>query len=246
MWKGVFDCILFRSSHMGSCPLEGSGSTYSHNTSDKHSNLSKCWRASCKVADPAEDRTLITASNVGATNKPHRMNAGAAHQSWAFIRRTQQQSSISFVLKLGSFFQQTLLLFSLSMANQCIWIASIHAYTNVLHWICSRFNIFNLMFCAHSIFTGLASQASHKPEWCWPLFSHGKEKGWLKSLQRVSAAEYILLSFGSPLKNEQQWDVSASISQRKIWNSFYTTWLWKDAVSNGWIQNSIRAQAQQH
>lgn len=27
----------------------------------------------CNVADPAEDRTLITAPDVGATNKPHRM-----------------------------------------------------------------------------------------------------------------------------------------------------------------------------
>lgn len=132
------------------------------------------------------------------------------------------------------FFFSRLKVFSLSMANQCYWIASIHAYTDVLYWICSSFKIFNLMFCAHYIFTGFVSQTSHKPEWCWPLFSHGKEKVGLKYLQRALAAEYIIHSFGSPLKNEQQWDMSASISQRKIWDS------------NGWIQYSILVQAQQH
>lgn len=34
--------------------------------------------AGCKVADPAEDRTLITAPNVGATNKPHRVTRWTA------------------------------------------------------------------------------------------------------------------------------------------------------------------------
>lgn len=174
-------------------------------------------------------------------------SAGPAPHSWAFIRRTHQQSSKSIVWKLCV--EVGALLYYYFFLGDSASFFPLDGKSMRLHMFCTEsaavLPFFNL-FCAHYIFTHLVSQASHKPEWCWPLFSHGKGKVWLKYLQRALDAEYIILWFGSSLKNEQQWDVSASISQRKIWNSFYTTWLWKDAGSNGWSQYSTLVQAQQH
>lgn len=100
--NGVFDCILFALSHAGSCPLGRSSSTYSHNTSDKHSNLSKCWRAGCKVTDPVEDRTLIMATNVGATNKPHRMKCWTSVPKLSLHEKDAPAEFLAICVEVGT------------------------------------------------------------------------------------------------------------------------------------------------
>lgn len=45
--------------------------------------------------------------------------------------------------------------------------------------------------------------------------SQERKKVWLKYLQKALAAEYIILTFGCPITNEQQWNISASVCLRE-------------------------------